>query len=127
MWLHHHCSARRVSRICNSKTKRDKNGAGPRVTGLHAPETDPLQNHSGQDRWQPHARGRLDRGAFTQSGFARVVQRTLDPRNGGKAVVEDYPAYTHLNAVTRLTGRLKACILFEFPKSFLGIAEGTSM
>jgi class 3 adenylate cyclase len=33
-------------------------------------------------------------GAFTQSGFARVVQRALDPRNGGKAVVEDYTAYT---------------------------------
>ena len=32
-------------------------------------------------------------GAFTQSGFARVVQRALDPRNGGKAVVEDYTAY----------------------------------
>jgi class 3 adenylate cyclase len=33
-------------------------------------------------------------GAFTQSGFARVVQRALDPRNGGEAVVEDYSAYT---------------------------------
>ena len=33
-------------------------------------------------------------GAFTQSGFARVVQRALDPRNGGKAVVEDYNPYT---------------------------------
>jgi hypothetical protein len=33
-------------------------------------------------------------GAYTQSGFARVVQRALDPRNGGKAVVEDYTAYT---------------------------------
>jgi len=33
-------------------------------------------------------------GAFTQSGFARVVQRALDPRDGGKAVVEDYTAYT---------------------------------
>jgi class 3 adenylate cyclase len=33
-------------------------------------------------------------GAFTQSGFARVVERALDPRNGGKAVVEDYTAYT---------------------------------
>jgi class 3 adenylate cyclase len=32
-------------------------------------------------------------GAFTQSGFARVVQRALDPRNGGKAIVEDYTAY----------------------------------
>jgi hypothetical protein len=32
-------------------------------------------------------------GAFTQSGFARAVQRALDPRNGGKAVVEDYTAY----------------------------------
>ena len=35
------------------------------------------------------------RGAYTQSGFARVVQRALDPRNGGKAVVvEDFTAYT---------------------------------
>ncbi|MFY9986734.1 MAG: adenylate/guanylate cyclase domain-containing protein [Chthoniobacterales bacterium] len=33
-------------------------------------------------------------GAYTQSGFARVVRRALDPRNGGKAVVEDYTAYT---------------------------------
>jgi class 3 adenylate cyclase len=33
-------------------------------------------------------------GAYTQSGFARVVQRALDPRNGGKAVVEDFTAYT---------------------------------
>jgi len=33
-------------------------------------------------------------GAFTQSGFARVVHRALDPRNGGKAVIEDYTAYT---------------------------------
>jgi class 3 adenylate cyclase len=33
-------------------------------------------------------------GAFTQSGFARVARRALDPRNGGKAVVEDYTAYT---------------------------------
>ena len=32
-------------------------------------------------------------GAFTQSGFARAVQRALDPRNGGKAVLEDYTAY----------------------------------
>jgi class 3 adenylate cyclase len=32
-------------------------------------------------------------GAFTQSGLARVVGRALDPRNGGKAVVEDYTAY----------------------------------
>ena len=31
--------------------------------------------------------------AFTQSGFAHVVQRALDPRNGGKAVLEDYTAY----------------------------------
>jgi hypothetical protein len=29
-------------------------------------------------------------GAFTQSGFARVAKRALDPRNGGKAVIEDY-------------------------------------
>jgi class 3 adenylate cyclase len=33
-------------------------------------------------------------GAFAQSGFARVAKRALDPRNGGKAVVEDYTAYT---------------------------------
>jgi len=32
-------------------------------------------------------------GAFTQSGFARVARRALDPRNGGKAVIEDYTAY----------------------------------
>jgi class 3 adenylate cyclase len=32
-------------------------------------------------------------GAFTESGLARVAQRALDPRNGGKAVVEDYTAY----------------------------------
>jgi len=32
-------------------------------------------------------------GPYTQSGFARAVQRALDPRNGGKAVVEDYTAY----------------------------------
>src|SRR6202011_194835 len=33
-------------------------------------------------------------GAFTQSGFARVARRALDPLNGGKAVIEDYTAYT---------------------------------
>jgi class 3 adenylate cyclase len=33
-------------------------------------------------------------GAFAQSGFARVAKRALDPRNGGKAVIEDYTAYT---------------------------------
>jgi hypothetical protein len=33
-------------------------------------------------------------GAFTQSGFARVARRALDPRNGGKAVIEDYTPYT---------------------------------
>ncbi|MBV8969955.1 MAG: HAMP domain-containing protein, partial [Verrucomicrobia bacterium] len=32
-------------------------------------------------------------GPYTQSGFARAVQRALDPRDGGKAVVEDYTAY----------------------------------
>jgi class 3 adenylate cyclase len=32
-------------------------------------------------------------GAFTQSGFARVAKRALDPRNGGKAVIEDFTAY----------------------------------
>ena len=32
-------------------------------------------------------------GAFAQSGFARVTRRALDPRNGGKAVIEDYTAY----------------------------------
>ena len=31
-------------------------------------------------------------GAFTQSGFARVVQRALDPRNGGKAGGRGSPA-----------------------------------
>jgi small-conductance mechanosensitive channel len=36
----------------------------------------------------------LYNGAFTQSGFARVAKRALDPRNGGKAVIEDYTAYT---------------------------------
>jgi len=33
-------------------------------------------------------------GAFTQSGFARAAKRALDPRNGSKAVIEDYTAYT---------------------------------
>jgi class 3 adenylate cyclase len=33
-------------------------------------------------------------GAFTQTGFARVARRALDPLNGGKAVIEDYTAYT---------------------------------
>src|SRR3984957_13957368 len=33
-------------------------------------------------------------GAFAQSGFARVAKRALDPRNGGKPVIEDYTAYT---------------------------------
>jgi class 3 adenylate cyclase len=33
-------------------------------------------------------------GAFTQSGFAQVAKRALDPRNGGKAVIEDFTAYT---------------------------------
>src|ERR1700732_575984 len=33
-------------------------------------------------------------GAFTQSGFARAAKRALDPRNGGKAVIEDYAVYT---------------------------------
>ncbi len=32
-------------------------------------------------------------GPFAQSGFARVAKRALDPRNGGKAVVEDYTTY----------------------------------
>lgn len=32
-------------------------------------------------------------GPFVRSGFARVAQRALDPKNGGKAVVEDYTAY----------------------------------
>ena len=32
-------------------------------------------------------------GAFAQSGFTHVARRALDPRNGGKAVVEDYTAY----------------------------------
>src|SRR5260370_18563600 len=33
-------------------------------------------------------------GALTDSGFARVAKRALDPRNGGKPVIEDYSAYT---------------------------------
>lgn len=33
-------------------------------------------------------------GAFAQSGFARVAKRALEPLNGGKAVIEDYTAYT---------------------------------
>jgi class 3 adenylate cyclase len=33
-------------------------------------------------------------GAFAHSGFARVAKKALDPRNGGKAVIEDYTAYT---------------------------------
>jgi class 3 adenylate cyclase len=33
-------------------------------------------------------------GALMQSGFARVAKRALDPRNGGKPVIEDYTAYT---------------------------------
>ncbi len=33
-------------------------------------------------------------GAFTQTGFARAARRALDPLNGGKAVIEDYTAYT---------------------------------
>jgi class 3 adenylate cyclase len=32
-------------------------------------------------------------GSFAQSGFARVAKRALDPRNGGKAVIDDYTAY----------------------------------
>jgi methyl-accepting chemotaxis protein len=31
--------------------------------------------------------GNMYNGAFTQSGFARVARRALDPRNGGKAVI----------------------------------------
>jgi class 3 adenylate cyclase len=33
-------------------------------------------------------------GAFAQSGFANVAKRALDPVNGGKAVIDDYTAYT---------------------------------
>src|SRR5260370_15410610 len=33
-------------------------------------------------------------GACTQTGFARVARRAVDPLNGGKAVIEDYTAYT---------------------------------
>jgi hypothetical protein len=33
-------------------------------------------------------------GALAHSGFARVAKRALDPRNGGKPVIEDYSAYT---------------------------------
>jgi hypothetical protein len=32
-------------------------------------------------------------GAYARSGFARVAQRALEPRNGGSAVVEDYTPY----------------------------------
>ena len=32
-------------------------------------------------------------GPFVRSGFARAAQRALDPKNGGKAVIEDYSAY----------------------------------
>jgi class 3 adenylate cyclase len=33
-------------------------------------------------------------GALAHSGFARVAKRALDPRNGGKPVIEDYSVYT---------------------------------
>jgi class 3 adenylate cyclase len=33
-------------------------------------------------------------GALAHSGFARVAKRALDPRNGGKPVIEDYSTYT---------------------------------
>jgi class 3 adenylate cyclase len=33
-------------------------------------------------------------GALAHSGFARVAKLALDPRNGGKPVIEDYSAYT---------------------------------
>lgn len=32
-------------------------------------------------------------GPFARSGFARAAQRALDPKNGGKAVMEDYSTY----------------------------------
>jgi class 3 adenylate cyclase len=32
-------------------------------------------------------------GPFVRSGFANVAQRALDPKNGGKAVIEDFTAY----------------------------------
>jgi class 3 adenylate cyclase len=32
-------------------------------------------------------------GPFLRSGFARAALRALDPKNGGKAVIEDYSAY----------------------------------
>jgi methyl-accepting chemotaxis protein len=44
-------------------------------------------------------------GAYARSGFARVAQRALDPRNGGAPVVEDYTPYprrlSHLNSSRR--------------------------
>jgi class 3 adenylate cyclase len=43
---------------------------------------------------EPDFASNMYNGAFTQSGFARVAKRALDPRNGGKAVIEDYTAYT---------------------------------
>lgn len=33
-------------------------------------------------------------GALAHSGFARVAKRALDPRDGGKPVIEDYSTYT---------------------------------
>lgn len=35
----------------------------------------------------------LYHGPYARSGLARVVQRALDPRNGGAAVIEDYTPY----------------------------------
>jgi class 3 adenylate cyclase len=42
---------------------------------------------------EPDFGSNMYNGAFSQSGFARVAKRALDPRNGGKAVIEDYTAY----------------------------------
>jgi class 3 adenylate cyclase len=43
---------------------------------------------------EPDFASNMYNGAFTQSGFARAAKRALDPHNGGRAVIEDYTAYT---------------------------------
>ncbi len=42
---------------------------------------------------EPDFASNMYRGPFAQSGFARVAQRALDPKNGGRAVMADYSAY----------------------------------
>ena len=42
---------------------------------------------------EPDFGSNMYHGAFVQSGFAHVAQRALDPKNGGKAVIEDFSAY----------------------------------